>query len=168
MSLIFSTGVHDSEEIAKLRDEINARDTAFEDAKRAHHREQLERLDRYDALLASRRPTYPTREHLAGFDQIRAIVHDDGAYGDLHGHPSAADKLAGRTLPSGVHFSASSGRINVYAGAPFKVRTSERAWAFTPEDVTALRNELKKRSLRIEREWIHEDGIAFVVVDGRV
>jgi len=77
-----------------------------------------------------------------------------------------ADKSEGHTLPSGVHFSEVSGRINIYAGALFQVRTSERARAFTPDDVSVFRNELKKHSLRIVREWIHEDGTAFVVVDG--
>jgi len=41
------------------------------------------------------------------------------------------------------------------------------AWTFTDDDIQAFRDELKKRSLGIASHWQHEDGIAFIVADGR-
>lgn len=168
MTAIYSTSEHDTTEIAELRQAINDRDDTFSKLERAHRQEQRMQMNRYDALLTSIRPSFPTPEHLQAFDQIAALVHDGISYGDHLGYPTNADKLAGRALPKSVHFSAAAGRVNVYAGAPRKARGGDRAWQLSDGDISALRGELRQRSLKILSEWQHEDGVAFVVADARV
>lgn len=67
-----------------------------------------------------------------------------------------------------MHFASGACRLNVYAGAPYKGRGGARAWEFNAADISALRDELDQRPLKVLTEWQHEDGVAFVVVDGRV
>ncbi|WP_404473446.1 hypothetical protein [Microbacterium aerolatum] len=168
MTVIFSTSEHDTDEIVELRDSINDTDNAFSKIQREHRLQQRERMDRYDALLGAIRPSFPTPAHLEAFDQIRNLVHDDIAYGDHLGYATDVDMLAGRALPKSVNFESRTNRINVYAGAPRKARGGDRAWEFSDADITALRAELRQRSLKVLSEWMHEDGVAFVVADARV
>ncbi|GGD76910.1 hypothetical protein [Microbacterium murale] len=167
MTVIYSTSEHDTAEITELRQAINDSDNTFSKLERAHRLEQRERMDRYDALLAAGRPSFPTPGHLEAFDQVAALVHEDTSYGDHLGCPTDADILAGRALPKSVHFAAASGRVNVYAGAPRKARRGDHAWQFTDADIDALRAELRQRSLKILSQWIHEDGVAFIVASNR-
>lgn len=168
MTAIYGTTTHDTDEIVTLRDEINSLEAAFDASRWAHIAEQRARMDRYDQLMAARRPTYPTAEHLAGLDRVAAIVHNGTPYGTHHGWPTDDDKASGFELPRSVQFSSKIGRINIYALAPYRSRSTTRAWMFSTDEIEALRSELKKRSLRIATEWQHEDGVAFIVADGRV
>ncbi|WP_435745440.1 hypothetical protein [Microbacterium sp. PMB16] len=97
---------------------INEREKASDTARWAHVAEQRERTDRCHQLLATRRPTYPTAEHLAGLDQITTLVREDLAYGDHLGYATDADKAASLALPKSLCFSSRASRINVYARAP--------------------------------------------------
>lgn len=163
MTLIYSSSEHDTAEITELRQLINDEDTEFSRLACAHHLEQRERMDRYDALLAARRPSFPTPTQLEAFDQIATFIQEGTAYGDFLGYPTQADKLAGRTLPVDVRFSAADARINVLAHAPYKAGSTSRAWELSDADVEVLRAELVLRSLKILTHWIHDDGVAFVV-----
>jgi len=168
MTLIYSSSEHDTAEIIELRQQIHDIDTEFSALVRAHRLEQRERLNRYDALLAAGRPSFPTPAHLEALDQVAELVHAGIRYGDHHGYPTDADEASGRALPTCVHFASGPCRVNVYAGAPRKGRGGARAWEFSDADISALRDELRQRSLKVLTEWKHEDGVAFVAVDGRV
>lgn len=124
-------------------------------------------MNRYDALLAAGRPSFPTPAHLEALDQVAGLVHAGIAYGTSHGYPTDADKSAGRALPKCVHFASGPRRRNVYAGAPYKARSSARAWTLSEADISVLRDELGQRSLKVLHEWQHEDGMAFIITDGR-
>ncbi|MBB2975099.1 hypothetical protein FHX49_000640 [Microbacterium endophyticum] len=168
MTLIYSASEYDTDEIVELRARINTDSSAFEELRRAHRHEERQLLAQYNALLAAERPAYPTAAHLRAFDQIATIVHNDERYGTHSGRPTKEDKSAGIELPPEVHFSSHVGRVNVYALAPYKPESVSRLWGFDEDDIVTFRNELTKRSLRIVNDWVHEDGVAFIVVDGRV
>lgn len=168
MTVITSFSEHDTPEIVELRQAINDADTEFSELARAHRLEQRKRMDRYDALLAARRPSFPTPTQLEAFDQIVTFIREGTAYGDFLGYPTHADTDAGRALPVDVQFSAADARINVLARAPKRVQSTARAWELSEADVTALRAELEQRSLKVLSHWIHDDGVAFIVaVDKR-
>ena len=61
-------------------------------------------------------------------------------------------------LPRGVDFHSFACRINIRALAPYRARSTQRAWEFSDDDIQAFRDELKKRSLGIASHWQHEDG----------
>jgi len=61
MTAIHGTTIHDTDEIVTLHDEINALEAAFDASRWAHIAEQRARMNRFDELMAARRPTYPTR-----------------------------------------------------------------------------------------------------------
>lgn len=168
MSIINHTTPYDHPGIVALREEINAERRAIDRIVREHNIHERELCDQYDTLLAAQRPTYPTREHLDAIDRIAIFVHHDLAYGDHHGNPRPEDREAGRVLPSSVKFYSTAQRINVHAGAPYKARTTSRAWKFTEDEIEALRQHIRSNKLRITREWTHEDGVAFIVTDARV
>lgn len=163
MTVIHSFSEHDTPEIIELRQVINNADTEFSGLARAHRLEQRERMDRYDALLAARRPSFPAPTQLEAFDQIATFVQEGTTYGDFLGYPTHADTHAGRALPVDVRFSAADARINVLARAPKRAQSTTRAWEFSDEDIAALRAELEQRSLKVLTHWIHEDGVAFVI-----
>lgn len=168
MTVIYSPTPYDTPEIVALREEINSESRAFEQFRREHSIREQQRCKDYDALLAAQRPTYPTPEHLEAIDRVASYVHDDLTYGDHLGYPRAEDEEAGRALPYSVAYFSANGRINVFARAPYRARSITRAWEFTPHEIETLRQRIRDNKLRIISEWIHEDGIAFVVVDARV
>lgn len=168
MTLIYGTTPHDTDELVALRRTINDNEAAFSALRSIHSRDQRRLASEYDALMAERRPTYPTDEQLRALNMIATMVQGDVTYGDHLGAPRDADRQAGRALPMSVSFSSSAHRINIYALAPYRAMSTLHAWAFTDDDIQAFRDELKKRSLRIASEWVHEDGVAFQVFDARV
>ncbi|MGW0881328.1 hypothetical protein [Streptomyces sp. NPDC002671] len=169
MTVIFSGTPYDTPEILALRNTINEKDQAHTQAVQAHHRKQSELCDRYEHLLAACGPEYPTSEHLAALDQVAFLVHSDTPYGDHLGYATEQDKTAGREIPPSVEFSSTASRINVYARAPLATGFSRgRLWEFTPDELDSFREQLCQRSLRIVSEWVHEDGIAFIVASSKV
>ncbi|MDO4254363.1 MAG: hypothetical protein Q4C81_04335 [Kocuria sp.] len=168
MNRIYSATRYDTPEITALREEINADGRALDEMVREHRRQERERFAQYDDLLRQRRPSYPTSDHLQALEQVARLVHDDLPYGDHLGCPRPQDREAGIELPASVHFSSQASRINVYAGAPYAAESTRRLWQLDAAECAALRDRLRELSLRIVTEWVHEDGIAFVVASRRV
>lgn len=168
MTLVYGTTPHDTDELVALRQTINDNERAFSDLRTIHSVEQRRLSDEYDTLMAARRPTYPTSEQLQALDLITEMMRAGTEYGDHLGSPRQADHEAGRALPRGVDFHSFACRINIRALAPYRARSTQRAWEFSDDDIQAFRDELKKRSLGIASHWQHEDGVAFQVFDARV
>ncbi len=168
MTLIYSTTPHDTDELIALRQIINDNERAFSELRTIHSVDQRRLSDEYDTLMAAQRPTYPTPEHLQGLDMVAEMMRSGTEYGDHLGSPRRVDGEAGRALPRSVDFSSFACRINIRALAPYRARSTERAWEFSDDDIQAFRDELKKRSLGIASHWPHEDGVAFQVFDARV
>lgn len=169
MTVIFSDTPYDTPEIRALRKAINEEDQAHTQALLAHHRKQRELCDSYERLLAVRRPAYPTPEHLTALDQVAFLVHSDTPYGDHLGCATEQDQAVGRELPTSVDFCSTVSRINIYARAPLSPKFSaRRLWKFSAGELVAFRQQLSQRSLRIINEWVHEDGIAFIVASSKV
>ena len=109
-----------------------------------------------------------TDPELQGLDMVAEMMRAGTEYGDHHGSPRQVDREAGRALPRSVDFSSFACRINIRALAPYRARSSQHAWAFTENDIEAVRDELANRSLGIASHWQHEDGVAFQVFNARV
>ncbi|MFM9539965.1 hypothetical protein [Streptomyces turgidiscabies] len=169
MTVIFSDTPYDTPEILALRNAINEEDQSHTQAVLAHHRKQRELCDRYERLLAVRRPAYPTPEHLTALDQVAFLVHSDAPYGNHLGYATEEDRAAGRELPTSVDFCSTASRINIHARAPLSLKfAARRLWEFSAGELDAFRQQLGQRSLRIISEWVHEDGIAFIVASSKL
>jgi hypothetical protein len=167
MTLIYGTTPHDTDELVALREVIDDNELAFSDLRTIQSVDQRRLSDEYDTLMAARRPTYPTADHLQALDMIAEMMREGTEYGDHLGAARTQDREAGRALPRGVDFSSFACRINIRALAPYRARSSERVWVYSDDDIQAFRDELKKRSLGIASHWQHEDGVAFQVFDAR-
>lgn len=168
MTRIHSATRYDTPEIAALREEINADGRALDQLVREHRLRERERFAAYAELLRGRRPEYPTQDHLEGLRRVAELVHEGLPYGDHLGYATEADRSTGRALPASVQFSSQAQRVNVHACAPYAPESARRLWELADDEVTALREHLGLLSLRIVSEWVHEDGIAFVLASRRV
>lgn len=149
---------YDTDEIIALREIVNQAER--EEAER--HRTQTELIrrlrDKYFTKMLTRRPTYPTPEHLTGLMRVAQMVREGTEYGDHLGWPRKGDD----PLPRGVLYYSKVHRINVMAHAPYGER-GRRLWVFTDEEVTALRTHLEECGVKVVSQWSHEDGVAFIV-----
>jgi hypothetical protein len=168
MTHIYSATRYDTPAIAALREEINSDGQALDALLREHRHQERELCDEYARLLRAQRPRYPARRHVRGLEQIAALVHEGRAYGDHLGHATRGDLDAGRALPRSVLFSAHASRLNVYADAPYAPGSGARLWEFTVEEIEDFRSRLRDLSLAVIDEWVHEDGVGFIVRSKRV
>lgn len=91
------------------------------------------------------------------------MLADGTPYGDHLGCATAAASAAGLVLPACVNFCSDARRINLYARAPYQAGSVHRVWEFTRDEAAELRQQVERRSMRVFSEWLHEDGVAFLV-----
>ncbi|MFI9629262.1 hypothetical protein [Streptomyces sp. NPDC052042] len=168
MTHIYGTTAYDTREIADLRDVINTQNREHDAEKSAFSRKNRQLCDQYAQLLIDRRPAYPTAEHVRGIEEIARIVHGDLSYGDHLGHPRNQDRAAGLELPPSVCFCSTVARINIYARAPYRPDSGARLWEITDDEITAIRRHLARLSLHVVTQWVHDDGVAFIVTSRKV
>lgn len=151
MTIVFSPTIYDTERSKKLAVQLNTLDGQRRIVTQAIDQKIAAVTQQYTDELLAQRPQYPTQQHRELIAELAEHIHaDDGPVAD-------------RFFTGPVHYDPYSGRLNVYAKAPYKVTTVDRMWEFTPEEVTALRSLLAELKLAITNEWQHDDGWAFVV-----
>lgn len=168
MTYIYNNHALATVEIRTLRARINAQHEEAQTSARAFRAEERALIAEYDALLRTRRPSYPTPEHRSGLVAIASMIHADVPYGSHLGYPTPTDHDDTLALPSGLNFESRTGRINIYAQAPRHAAGLSRLWDFSEEEIDNFRAFISTLGLRVQSEWTHDDGVAFVVTSKRV
>lgn len=163
MTYIYDEHVLATDEIRALRAKINAQHEVAQTSARAFRTEERALCAHYNALLRTRRPSYPTLEHRSGLVAIASMIHADVPYGDHLGYPTRADYDDNLALPSGISFESRTRRINIYAQAPRPATGLSRLWDFSEEEIDRFRAFVSSLRLQVISEWMHDDGVAFVV-----
>lgn len=118
--------------------------------------------------MLAQRPQYPTAEHLAGLSRVADLLRSGTAYGDHLGYATEREREAGRALPSGVRFDSHSQRLNVVALAPYAPDSADYIWSFTDDEVQAIRDRIADLDRKVIDEWLHADGIGFIVAPAAI
>lgn len=163
MTIIFTTNQFDDEESITIATQLNENDRLRAEQEKAFRIREKELCAKYDELMLSRRPAYPTAEHLQSMDRVAQMLEEGTSYGDHLGYATKADVAAGNDLPRGITFTSAARRINFCSLSPYQTGKGSRLWTFTDSEVETFIAELAARGILVVSHWVHDDGAAVVV-----
>lgn len=144
-----STTPYDTEHSCRIVIEINELERTQRQLNRMIDEKIRALTDTHNAEMIAQQPQYPTDEQRDLIAQIAKKVH-----GGDDPKPIATKAIT---------FDPRRSLINLYAQAPYFPTGTTRLWEFSGQDIRRVRALLRKHSLRVTDEWIHDDGHAFVV-----